>query len=87
MRSVTVTPVDKGWAVHCDAIENPMIFRSGAKAEEAAKRLAQAWADAGERVELEIQLRDGERAGRFLCVPSAEPAESNSLGSPRLETI
>ena len=87
MRLVTVTPAGKGWAVRCDAIENPIIFRSGAKAEEAAKRLAQALADAGEMVELEIQLRDGEPAGRFICVPSAASAESNSLGSPRLETV
>lgn len=77
MRSVRVTPAGTGWAVHCDDIDNEMMFRSGAKAEAAARRLAQALADAGEPVEIEIHLRDGGHAARFVCVPAAlaDPSE------------
>ena len=79
MRSITVTPADSGWAVRSDAIDNHLVFRSGAKAEEAAKRLGQALADSGELVQIDVHLRDGERAGRFVCVPqpltaAAEPS-------------
>jgi hypothetical protein len=46
-----------------------MIFPTGAGAEQAARNLARRLADAGEPVILEIKLRNGARAGRFLFPP------------------
>ena len=69
MRTISVTPADAGWAVRSDAIDNALVFRSGARAEAAAKRLGEALASAGELVEIEVLLRGGQRAGRFVCVP------------------
>jgi hypothetical protein len=47
-----------------------MLFRSGAKAEAASRRLAQALARAGEPVDIHIRLRDGNasvsREGSFV---------------------
>ncbi len=73
MQTVYVTPADAGWAVRSDAIDNTMIFRSGAKAEGAARRLAQALAILGDSVEISIQLRDGNVARRFVSPPAAVP--------------
>ena len=64
-----------------------MVFRSGAKAEDAARRLAQALADAGEFVEIDVVLRDGRRAARFVCAPTETgAARAISSGTPALET-
>lgn len=66
MQTVSVVPAENGWAVQSDAIDNAMLFRSGAKAEAAARRLARALAQRGVPVEILIHLRNGEKAGRFL---------------------
>jgi len=83
MLCVKVAPVLEGWAVTCDAVENQMLFRSGAKAEDAARRLAQAMAEAGEFVEIEVRLRDGDRAARFVCAPQGTGQRAEVL---RLQT-
>jgi len=73
MTEVSVVPAAEGWAVRSDAIDNEMIFKSGARAEAAARRVAQALAAAGQAVKLHIHLRDGALAARFV-VPPPEPA-------------
>lgn len=75
MKTVSVTPADLGWAVRSDGIDNEMIFRSGARAEAAGRRVAQALAAAGFPVKLHVHARDGSLAGRFVCPPlsGAEP--------------
>lgn len=70
MQIIFVVPAGAGWAVRSDAVENAMVFRSGAKAEAAAKRLGEALAAAGEPVQIDVRLRSGARAGRFVCLPS-----------------
>lgn len=69
MQTISVVPADGGWAVQCEAIENPMMFRSGARAERAAARLAQALAARGEPVDVRVHLRNGMPAGRYVCPP------------------
>ncbi|MFN3583362.1 DUF2188 domain-containing protein [Phenylobacterium sp.] len=74
MTEVSVVPAAEGWAVRSDAIDNEMIFKSGARAEAAARRVAQALAAAGQAVKLRVHLRDGTLAGRFVVAPPPEPA-------------
>ena len=63
-----------------------MLFRSGAKAEAAARQLAEALAAGGEAVEIHIQLRDGASAARFLCVPAGTEANVGLLdGAPAMQ--
>lgn len=62
MRVVGVWPAEDGWEVRSDQLENAQVFRSGAKAELAAMRLAKAIAHAGDDVSLEVFLRDGSLA-------------------------
>lgn len=68
MQTITVKPTNTaGWMVQHEQAE-PMLFRSGAKAESSAKRLAQSLADVGLRTEVVIYLGDGSVAGRFISV-------------------
>ena len=85
MLCVNVAPVSDGWAVTCDAVENLMLFRSGAQAEDAARRLAQALAEAGEWVEIEVRMRDGARAARFICTPQGSDREGAQAAVQRLQ--
>lgn len=66
---IYVEPAGEAWAVQSSLSDNPMIFATGASAEQAARALAHRLADAGEPVVLDIKLRDGARAGRFLFPP------------------
>ena len=63
---ITVVPVAHGWAVRSAGVQNDMLFAAGAKAEAAARALARRIADSGENAEVQIFLRDGALAGRFL---------------------
>jgi len=72
VHTVSVIPVSGGWAVNALAIAAPMVFFSGAKAEAAARRLAETLAHRGETAEIRIFLRDGSLAGRFVCAPMTE---------------
>ena len=65
---ISVMPADRGWMVRSEAFES-MAFLSGAKAEAAARRLGVKLADEGEAAEIQIFLRDGSLAGRFVCTP------------------
>lgn len=73
MITVSVIAADNGWAVRSPALENQMVFLSGARAERAARRLAHALACRGECVELQIYARSDQLVGRFLCPPPAPP--------------
>lgn len=66
---IAVEPVDGGWALRQASVDNDQLFASGAKAEDAAKRLGARLSDAGAAAEIRIYLRDGSLAGRFLCTP------------------
>ena len=67
MQTVSVMPADGGWRVTSDTIDNDLMFRRGRSAERAALRLAEAAAQAGELVRLEVYLADGSVARRFIC--------------------
>ena len=69
IQTVAVSPAHGGWTVSTDGEIEPMVFLSGAKAEDAARALGLAMAEAGAEAQIVITLRDGSLAGRFVCVP------------------
>lgn len=52
-RVIWVAPLADGWAVFCAGLE-PLIFRSGARAEAQARRLALALARLGRAIEVRV---------------------------------
>lgn len=64
---IGVRPFADGWAVSDESFGNPQIFRSGSRAEDAAKNLGARLAEAGYPSEITIFLRDGAIGGRFIC--------------------
>jgi len=71
---ISVEPLAGGWAVGHEAVENRQLFASGAKAEDAARRLGASLSRAGAPAEIRVYLRDGSMAGRFLCPAWGEAA-------------
>jgi hypothetical protein len=71
---ISVAPAGEGWAVHSDVLDTDLTFERGARAEAAARALANRYADAGRNAEVQIYLRDGALAGRFM-----HPARSSDL--------
>lgn len=70
VQEISVTPAaGGGWQVEHDGDIEPTLFLSGARAEDAARRLAEAMAEAGQLAQIRITLRDGTLAGRFICTP------------------
>ena len=67
IQTIRVEPMADGWAVCQAAVENPQVFTSGAKAEDAARRLGASLSKAGATTEIRVYLRDGSLGGRFLC--------------------
>lgn len=65
-RIISVQPFGDGWSLRADAFDSEMMFLSGAKAEAAARRLADKFARGGETAEIRIYLRDGQLAGSFV---------------------
>jgi hypothetical protein len=55
-RTIFVSPVAEGWAVFCAGLE-PLLFRSGRRAEEYAKQLASVLARLGRAVQVRIHDR------------------------------
>jgi hypothetical protein len=55
-RVIWVSPLADGWTVRCAELE-PLVFRSGRRAEEQAKRLAACLADLGRDAQVRIQDR------------------------------
>jgi hypothetical protein len=54
---IAVAPIEGGWSVACDAVREPMVFLSGARAEAQARALAVRLSDAGDDVELTVRDR------------------------------
>ena len=70
VRVIVVEPFAHGWAVRQPSVHNSQVFRSGAKAEDAAKRLGARLAGAGLAAEIQVYLRNGALGGRFVCAPA-----------------
>jgi hypothetical protein len=64
---IYVEPMAEGWSLRQDLADNHQVFSSGAKAEDAALRLAARLAEAGQASEVRVYLRGGELGGRFAC--------------------
>ena len=71
---ISVAPVGDGWAVSSDALDADLTFDGGARAEAAARALADRCAENGLLTEVQIFLRDGALAGRFVHPPRDEDA-------------
>jgi hypothetical protein len=67
--TISITAAQDGWCVQGDTLENGMMFLSGAEAETAARQLARRYSAAGHPTEIEVFLRDGALAGRYVSVP------------------
>ena len=63
---IVVEPFAQGWAVRQPSVDNSQIFNSGAKAEDAARMLGTRLAESGTPAEIQVYLRNGALAGRFL---------------------
>jgi hypothetical protein len=72
---ISVAPAGEGWAVRSEALDTDLTFQGGARAEAAARALAEQYADAGRHAEVEIYLRDGMLAGRYV-----HPARDDERG-------
>lgn len=70
-------PTATGWIVRADGIQNDQAFRSGAAAEAAAVRLAEAISASGEPVEIRVVLKDGSQAKRFALPTSTQMAPTS----------
>ncbi|MBI1198372.1 MAG: hypothetical protein GC203_10965 [Phenylobacterium sp.] len=64
-RIIWVSPVASGWAVVCAGIE-PLVFRSGGRAEAQARRLATCLAQLGRAVQVRILDRASNLVGAQL---------------------
>jgi cell division protein FtsZ len=60
---IIVAPVDGGWTVRCDEDMQPLMFLSGARAEEHARTLAQRFAGMGDDAEVVIHDRQDTLVG------------------------
>jgi hypothetical protein len=74
---ISVAPAGEGWAVRSEALETDLTFSAGGRAEKVARALASQYAAAGRNAEVEIFLRDGALAGRFV-----HPAQTGEVASP-----
>lgn len=71
-RLIAIEPLGAGWTVRSAAIENDMVFRSGAAAERAARGLAVSLAAPGDLVHIEITLRGGGGVAARYLHPAAK---------------
>jgi hypothetical protein len=65
-QAITVTPSGIGWSVKSTPFDNEMFFSSGKTAEAAARDLGARIAGASVVVVIEVFLRDGSLAGRYV---------------------
>jgi hypothetical protein len=65
-QAITVAPSGAGWTVKSTPFDNEMFFSSGRTAEAAAHDLAARIAGANSVVVIEVFLRDGSLAGRYV---------------------
>jgi hypothetical protein len=75
---ITVAPSHGAWVVGRGATTKPQTFRSGATAEAAARQMGDAIARGGQSAEIQIFLRDGRMAERFVCPAVDPPARQRS---------
>jgi hypothetical protein len=75
MHLISVVPAAPGWVMTSTAFDNEMVFGSGAKAEAAARHLGEKIARHGQQAEIEIHLRDGSLAARFVFAPNRNAVE------------
>ncbi len=64
---IRVQPLAGGWVVRPSDRAQAEVYASGARAEDAALRLGARLAQAGQTSEIQVYLRDGALAGRFVC--------------------
>ena len=69
-RIILVSPLADGWAVLCAGLE-PLVFRSGARAEAQAKKLAAVLAKLGRAVQVRILDRGRNLVGTQLFPAAA----------------
>jgi hypothetical protein len=79
MQMIQVASQAIGWSV--SGVGETQFFTSGASAEQAARRLAEALARAGSSVELLIADRSGRLAGRLRLGVGRQAAASSLVGS------
>jgi hypothetical protein len=60
---ISVAPVGEDWAIQSDALPEDLVFRSGGRAETAARDLARRRAADGQAAEVRIFVRGGALAG------------------------
>jgi hypothetical protein len=84
MHVVSVAPADGGWMVDADVLAAPLVFASGGRAEDAAKRLGEGLARAGKWAEIRVHVANGDLLGRFICPPTHGRGERKvPLGAAR----
>lgn len=64
---ISIRAAQNGWTVEGDTFSHGMMFLSGKEAENAARSLADRYAQSGRSTEVRVFLRDGSLAGRFVC--------------------
>jgi len=69
LHPISVIPTQAGWMVQSEQLAAPLVFRSGAMAEDAAWRIARALTDKGAWAEIKVTSPDYVRLSRFLCPP------------------
>lgn len=75
METISVEPLESGWAVRTDATANDMIFRSGRDAESSARALAERLARQGEAVRLQLRLKHTGGLVRMVALPPLDEME------------
>ena len=85
--TISIKAAQHGWSVQGDTLENGMMFLSGAEAEAAARLLAQRYSDAGRPTEIEVFLRDGSLAGRYVSVPDLAELVVSTAAKPKWTAI
>ena len=67
--TVSVTPIESGWSVRREPGGETLVFRSGGRAEAAARQVAEAARQSGISAEVFIHTRDGACVGRLNYEP------------------
>jgi len=82
VRIISVAALGADWTVRAHGFENDMLFRSGARAEAAARRLGERLAASGEACEIQVHDRTGALVGRFLCAAPGPSRGALAQASP-----
>lgn len=71
--SIIVAPAGDNWTVRSSVLDEDLVFPQGGRAESAARDLAARYAAEGHSAEVQVYLRDGALAGRFVHAPMTAP--------------